>query len=152
VPFFLGGPLAFCTGRGEKIRELDSSFHFAAHLILPGVNVSTAKVYANYVHDARLYESLRRSVESHLRENRIDLLARMCVNMLERSCFHLFAELGVLKNTIEDFSVGPVCLSGSGSAMFCIPSAGSLEILDSTREKITDKTNCQCVVVRNNRW
>jgi 4-diphosphocytidyl-2-C-methyl-D-erythritol kinase len=47
IAFFLGGPLALCTGRGEKITPLDVRFDFAALLILPDINASTAKVYAN---------------------------------------------------------------------------------------------------------
>ena len=26
VAFFLGGPLAFCTGKGEKIQKIDKKF------------------------------------------------------------------------------------------------------------------------------
>ena len=48
VAFFLNGPLAFCTGRGEKISELPGRFDFTALLILPDVNSSTKEVYAHY--------------------------------------------------------------------------------------------------------
>jgi len=43
VAFFLDGPLALCTGRGEKIKKLNKIFHFSALLILPDVTVSTKK-------------------------------------------------------------------------------------------------------------
>ncbi|MHC4625310.1 MAG: 4-(cytidine 5'-diphospho)-2-C-methyl-D-erythritol kinase, partial [Planctomycetota bacterium] len=120
VNFFLGGPLALCTGRGKKIRKLDENFNFAALLILPNVSVSTKEVYANYRHDAALYERLSRQINRHIRKNRIDSVSRMCANMLESSCFSLHEELAELKARVESLDVGPVCLSGSGSAMFVI--------------------------------
>jgi 4-diphosphocytidyl-2-C-methyl-D-erythritol kinase len=47
VAFFLDGPLAFCTGKGEKIKKLDENFNFLALLILPDVSTPTKEVYAN---------------------------------------------------------------------------------------------------------
>jgi len=44
VAFFLDGPLAFCTGKGEKIQKLNENFDFLAILVLPDVNISTKKV------------------------------------------------------------------------------------------------------------
>ena len=152
VAFFLNGPIAFCTGRGEKVQELHGDFDFSACLILPNVSVSTAKVYAHYVHDDRLYRTLRQSIDAHLAENRIDLVARMCANMLERPCFHLFAELGQLKRRVESLDVDPVCLSGSGSTMFCVPGDQASDRLDDIRDKVTSEINVRCVVARRNRW
>ena len=68
VAFFLNGPLAFCTGRGEKIEKLSQSFPFTALLILPSVSVSTKEVYAHYVHDPALYEQWQRQIHTHMRE------------------------------------------------------------------------------------
>ena len=48
INFFLGGPLAFCTGRGEKIQPIDKIFDFSAILLLPNLSVSTKEVYGNY--------------------------------------------------------------------------------------------------------
>ncbi len=152
IAFFLGGPLALCTGRGEKIAELHPRFAFAALLLLPNVNVSTKKVYTNYAHDPQLYQQLSRQVNSHLRENRIDLLVKLCANMLKGSCFHLFEELGELKNAVESLGVGPVCLSGSGSAMFLVAGDTDSDSLEILRDRIASKTGCRCIVVRNNRW
>ena len=59
VPFFLNGPLALCTGRGEKIKKLDQNFNFLALLILPDISVSTERVYAKYTHNHALYKYLK---------------------------------------------------------------------------------------------
>lgn len=152
IAFFLHGPLAFCTGRGEKITELHTDFSFAALLLLPDVNVSTKMVYANYSHDARLCRQLSEQVNSYLRNNRVDLVAKMCANMLKGSCFRLFEELGELKDAVESLGAGPVCLSGSGAAMFAIARDADSERLETLRGQIASKTGCRCIVVRSNSW
>jgi 4-diphosphocytidyl-2-C-methyl-D-erythritol kinase len=76
VAFFLDGPLALCTGRGEKIRELDEKFNFLALLILADISISTEKVYANYRHNQALYEKLSTTISGHIGKNRIDLDVR----------------------------------------------------------------------------
>ena len=120
VAFFLNGPLAYCTGRGEKITELTGPFPFTALLILSDINSSTKEVYANYRHDPALYERLHSPIAALLEENRIDLVAGLCANMLQSSCFQLYEELGERKEAVDSLDVGPVCLSGSGSTMFLI--------------------------------
>ncbi|MGE5296011.1 MAG: 4-(cytidine 5'-diphospho)-2-C-methyl-D-erythritol kinase, partial [Solirubrobacterales bacterium] len=115
IAFFLNGPLAFCTGRGEKISELAGRFDFTAVLILPSINSSTKEVYAHYSHDPALYARLHTQIAAHLEKNRVDLAAEMCVNMLESSCFRLYEELRDLKQVVQTLGKGRVCLSGSGS-------------------------------------
>jgi 4-diphosphocytidyl-2-C-methyl-D-erythritol kinase len=152
VTFFLDGPLAFCTGRGEKIRRLVPDFPFTALLFLPSVSVSTKTVYVNYVHDAELYERWRRQISAHLQNNRLDFVAIMCANMLQRACFDLFEELRELREAIESLSVAPICLSGSGSALFHIVDGHDMERLEKLRDAMEGKTGCRMVVVRSNRW
>jgi 4-diphosphocytidyl-2-C-methyl-D-erythritol kinase len=152
VAFFLGGPLAYCTGRGEKITELAHGFSFTALLILPNVNASTKEVYAHYHHDAALYQQLHLSITELLNENRVDLAAKMCANMLQRSCFHLYEELGELREAVAALDVGPVCLSGSGSTMFIVWDNRELDRIENVRDILTKKTGCGSLVVRNNKW
>jgi len=152
VAFFLGGPLAFCTGKGEKIKKLDKNFNFLALLILPDVSVSTQKVYANYTHNQPLYEKLSTQINSHIQKNNIDLVAKLCANMLEKSCFSLVEGLAELKAKIESLSTGPCCLSGSGSAMFCIIESGDEEIARQYKHKLEEKVGCKSIIVSSNRW
>jgi 4-diphosphocytidyl-2-C-methyl-D-erythritol kinase len=152
VAFFLNGPLALCTGRGEKIAELPARSPFVALLILPDVNASTKQVYAHYAHDPALYLRLRAQIQAHIEKNRIDLLTRLCANMLESSCFHLYEELGALKEAVESLGVGPVCLSGSGSTMFSLVDSPDAESLETLRDRIRARTGCKTAVVRNNGW
>jgi len=127
VPFFLGPSLALCTGRGEKIKKIENFFDFLAILILPNITVCTKRVYENYKHNTALFESLNTTINQHMKKNRIDLVARMCANMLSESCFGLYNKVADFKTRIELLGVKPVCLSGSGSAMFFIVEGGDEE-------------------------
>jgi 4-diphosphocytidyl-2-C-methyl-D-erythritol kinase len=152
VAFFLNGPLAFCSGKGEKIKKLDENFNFLALLILPDVSVYTNRVYANYKHNPALYKKLHTRTNSLLGENRIDLVSKMCANMLETSCFNLNKELADLKVKIESLGIRPLCLSGSGSAMFYIIDNNNIKKAQENRSKLEEKTGCKSVIVSNNRW
>ena len=78
VPFFLGGPLAYCTERGEKLHFLPQKFDFQVVLCISNVTISTEKVYKNYQHDHHLYQRLHDEIQTHMRKNRIDLATKMC--------------------------------------------------------------------------
>ena len=152
VAFFLDGPLAFCTGRGEKIHKIDALFEFAALLILPDVTISTKKVYENYCHDPQYFEAKNDEINTFLRKKRVDSLGKICANMLEPTCFELYEELVGIKAGIESLGIKPICLSGSGSAMF--------HILDSPnggrgiqyQHRIREKCHCKSIIVTNNEW
>jgi 4-diphosphocytidyl-2-C-methyl-D-erythritol kinase len=152
VPFFIGGPLAYCTGRGEKIRKIEKKHPFLAVLILPNVNVSTKRVYGNYTHDKNIYKTLKDTIYSHLKKNRVDLVAQMCANMLENSCFAMHRRLSQLKAKIEKLGVAPICLSGSGSAMFHIIECADYQLAKEYRAGLSSLSECESVVVKNSMW
>jgi 4-diphosphocytidyl-2-C-methyl-D-erythritol kinase len=152
VAFFLGGPLALCTGRGEKIKKITKKYNFSALLLLPDISVSTKKVYANYMPDRQLYEKLSNQIKDHIEKNRIDLVSEMRTNMLEISCFSLYKELAELKARIESLRIGPLCLSGSGSALFFIIDSKKPEKALKNQLKITKNIGCTTIIVSNNRW
>ena len=152
VAFFLDGPLAFCTRRGEKIKKIHKKFNFLALLILPDVSVSTKKVYADYEHDDAAYKNLRTTINSYIQQNRIDLVSKMCANMLKTSCFDLYKGLNDLKAKIESVGIGPLCLSGSGSAMFFITETTDKKSAIEHQNTVREKIGCKSVIVRNNRW
>ena len=152
VAFFLGAPLAFCTGKGEKIKKINKKFNFMALLFLPAVSVSTKKVYSNYKHNKDTYKTLNKQINSFLQKNRVDLAAKLCANMLQVSSFHICSKVAKLKKKIESFGVGPICLSGSGSTIYCI-----IDNQDETQaagyQRMLEKNiGCKSIIVRNNRW
>lgn len=152
VAFFLGGPLALCTGKGEKIKKIRKKYDFSAFLLLPNVSVSTKKVYANFIPNLQLYEKLSSQIKQHIKKNRIDLVSEMRTNMLEISCFSLYKELAELKAKIESLGMGPLCLSGSGSSFFYCLKKNEVERAEKLKKQITEKTGCTAAIVSNNRW
>jgi len=152
VAFFLDGPLALCTGKGEKISKFRENFSFSALVILPDISVSTKKVYENYRHNLDLYKKLHSQIISFIKKNRVDLAAEMCVNMLQESCFGLYKEVAELKTKIESTIGKCLCLSGSGSAMFCIIKRGDEQTAIQYQAKIRKNFGCKSVIVKNNKW
>ncbi|OHB76712.1 MAG: 4-(cytidine 5'-diphospho)-2-C-methyl-D-erythritol kinase [Planctomycetes bacterium RBG_16_55_9] len=152
VSFFLNGPLALCTGKGEKVRKLDENFKFLALLIVPDISVSTKKVYEHYTHNSVLYKRLSAQLKLYIEQKKIDLVVKMCTNMLQESCFNLEKSLAELRETVESLGVGPCCLSGSGSSMFCFIESGDERQAIRCKRRIKQQTGCETVIVRNNHW
>ena len=152
VPFFLNGPLAYCTGKGERVKKISKKFNFLAVLVLPGVNISTKMVYNNYRHDEVLYRRLHRQIAGSLKRKSLDLIADLCANMLQRSCFGINSKLGRLKSRLETLTNGKWCLTGSGSALFCIFGPGQNRVAKRCLKKVEEKTGCSGIIVTNNRW
>lgn len=152
VAFFLDGPLAFCTGKGEKIQKIDKIFNFSVLLFLPGISVSTKMVYENYRHNKALYEELKLKINANIQKNRIDLVTKVCANMLESSCFGLNMKLAELKKEIENLNIGHCCLSGSGSSLFCFYESGNESEVLKYQKIVKEKIGCNCLIASNNRW
>jgi len=152
VTFFLAGPRAFCTGKGEKVEKLSGKFNFLVLLILPDISVSTKRVYANYRHDSTIYKKLSATINSYIQKNRIDLASKVCANMLRVSCFGLYEKLAELKAKIEALGIRPLCLSGSGSAMFYITDAANKKETAENKRKIEEEIGCKSIIVSSNKW
>jgi 4-diphosphocytidyl-2C-methyl-D-erythritol kinase len=150
VAFFLDGPMALCTGRGEKVKKIQG-YEFRALLIVPDVSVSTKRVYENYRHDEAKYRRLSEEIKIYIEKKRVDLVSRMCANMLQESCFESHPELKELKNRIESLGIRPVCLSGSGSSMFCIIDGSNEEGVRTYQKKLADNY-IKSIIVKNNTW
>ena len=151
VPFFLDGPLAFCTSRGEKIKKIEKDFGFSALLVLPNISVSTQNVYANYTHEPALYERLSSEINGLIEKNRIDLVTKICANMLEKSCLSLYGLLAELKARLESLGVDSLCLTGSGSGMFWVFQEKDEKKADGYRRKL-EEISCKSIIVRSTRW
>jgi 4-diphosphocytidyl-2-C-methyl-D-erythritol kinase len=151
IAFFLGGPVSFCTGRGEKVQKLPKS-EFRVFLIVPNVSVSTKRVYGNYRHDTAKYEQFHRAISGYIKKKRIDLVCELCANMLQESCFELNTKLREVKKGIEDTGIGPVCLSGSGSSMYCIIDKGNEEKIMTYQNKLAREFGCKSMILNSNSW
>lgn len=151
VNFFLGGPLAFCTGRGEKIEEIQPPTDFCALLLIPNITTSTKRVYENYRHSDKDYLRFRGIINPLLAKKSIDSIAKICANMLESSCFELHPQLQQIKEVCQQQLGLKACLSGSGSAMYLLmdePCAG----LERLQDHLKKEYSCESRIVNNNRW
>jgi 4-diphosphocytidyl-2-C-methyl-D-erythritol kinase len=151
VAFFLGGPISFCTGRGEKVKKIDKC-EFGVLLVVPNVNVSTQRVYGNYRHNQAEYERFHWEINGYIKKKRIDLVCELCANMLQESCFELHPELKELKKRIERAGIRPLCLSGSGSSMYCVINNRNEEGVKAYRDNLARDCSCGNVIVNNNSW
>jgi 4-diphosphocytidyl-2-C-methyl-D-erythritol kinase len=151
INFFLGGPLAYCTGRGEQIEEIHKKCDFSAILLMPDISVSTKDVYGNYHHNKAEYSQLSEKINPLLQKKSVDSVAKICANMLAESCFGLYPQLERIKQDCERFCDLKVCLSGSGSAMFVLVPEPLEEFLQ-VQEYMKKKYNCESRIIYNNRW
>jgi 4-diphosphocytidyl-2-C-methyl-D-erythritol kinase len=152
VPFFLNGPQALCSGRGEKILKLDNVFSFLALVMLPNLSVSTKSVYDNFKIDLPLFEVLKEQIKPLLLENRVDLVQKMCANMLAKTCFALNNKLALLKIEIENICQLPTLLSGSGSALFVVLGGKDYHKAGFLQREIKSSLDCNSIIVFNNPW
>ncbi|PKL49375.1 MAG: 4-(cytidine 5'-diphospho)-2-C-methyl-D-erythritol kinase [Planctomycetes bacterium HGW-Planctomycetes-1] len=152
VAFFLNGPLAVCTGRGEKVSKVDKKLPFAAVLVLSDINTSTKRVYGNFKEDLELFSSLSGQIKAHISKNRVDLVQKMCANMLAKTSFALDNELALLKKEIQEITKLPVLLSGSGSALFMILNAGQYREAEILQREIANSRGCNSIIVFDNEW
>lgn len=152
IPFFIDGPLAVCSGRGEKIEKINTNYNFKTLLFLPSVNSLTKTVYNNFRPNDALFESQRKKIKQYIGKNDIDLITEMCANMLEDVCFSCYPELASLKHEIQTSTRNKVCLSGSGSAMFLLPTKN--DAIDLYKQEIVLERilDCKVIVISSNRW
>jgi 4-diphosphocytidyl-2-C-methyl-D-erythritol kinase len=113
VPFFFSQGTAYCTGRGEILRPLDSLPHQKVWVVKPDRGLSTPEVFNNL----KISELPLRNPENTL-EN--ILRGKMeCYNDLEISAFNLFPEMLKIKEQLHG-EEKVVSMTGSGSAFFCL--------------------------------
>ncbi|HBG28741.1 MAG: 4-(cytidine 5'-diphospho)-2-C-methyl-D-erythritol kinase [Planctomycetes bacterium GWF2_41_51] len=151
VSFFLNGPLALCTGRGEKVEKIDKKPDFNAILVLPDINISTKRVYEAFEEDMASFNSFRLQIREYIREGKIDIIQKMCVNMLAKTCFALDNRLALLQVKIKEITRLPVCLSGSGSALFVVYDGKDCRDIECFRREI-DSLGCYNIIIISNEW
>lgn len=118
VPFFLQGPVAVCTGRGDIVGPLPHRCSRTLLLILPNLESPTAQVYRNYQYEESRCEDSIRRVHYFLRQGDMDGLVTQGINSLEPVCMNMFASLRQLREKIQAMGISPLQISGSGSSLF----------------------------------
>jgi 4-diphosphocytidyl-2C-methyl-D-erythritol kinase len=125
---------------------------FIAVLVLSDINVSTKRVYENFNENLELFSSLSKQIKTYISKNKIDLVQKMCANMLAKISFALNNELALLKVNIQEITKLPVLLSGSGSALFMVLDAGQYREAEILQREIENSCGCNCIIVFDNEW
>ena len=145
VPFFLHGPVALCTGRGEIVRPLPLRCRMPILLILPDIHTPTSLVYQNYTFQPDRMEEDIRLIRYYLRLGDLDGLLFQGINSLTEVTMTLFEPLRCLRKEIRQWGIAPVHMSGSGSALF-VPGR-SLQQLKHWGQLIWNRSTTPCRVV-----
>jgi 4-diphosphocytidyl-2-C-methyl-D-erythritol kinase len=118
VPFFLDGPAAWCTGRGEKVSQ--TSLNITLHLVLicPSVGLPTGEVFRR----VRVpHEPVAPSaMEQALQRGDLAGVGAALHNRLQEAAEELAPGLRSVREVLE--SLGPLGhqMSGSGSSYFAL--------------------------------
>lgn len=120
VPFFLTPGTALCTGRGEVVQPVPAAGGCHYILVMSGLSVSTAAVYANVENRlTRTGQDVSIIAES-LERGDIRALASCLFNRLEEPAFSLYPALREAKQEMIRACASGVLMSGSGSTIFCL--------------------------------
>ena len=146
VPFFLYGPVAVCTGRGEQVKPLHARTDRTCVLFLCDIHVPTAEIYRHYRCDLMRNQEHMAEVTRALADDNLDRLLTQPVNTLSDTCLQRFDQLDTIKWSIEQMGVDPVCLTGSGSTLFT--SCPSEQQAQSWADMINQASIAKAIVVQ----
>ena len=138
VPFFLSGPTAVCTGRGEIVEPLSLRCPGAILLILPHIHVPTADVYRRYRPDSPRTEAQQAQVHACLEAGDLNRLLNLGINSLRDAALQLFPALRDLRDKVQALGVGPLHLAGSGSSFFAVASTEQVALWARQLENVPD--------------
>ncbi|WP_164670618.1 4-(cytidine 5'-diphospho)-2-C-methyl-D-erythritol kinase [Virgibacillus doumboii] len=113
VPFCVHSTTAIGTGRGEKVRELDSPPRCYAVLAKPNIGISTWIIFEKVVVDELFHPDTQEVIHS-LEDKNFTNLAANVGNALERVTFSLYPNVERIKNKMVQAGADGVLMSGSG--------------------------------------
>ena len=147
VPLFLGPPAARMTGRGEHIEPIGLQ-PFRAILYVPDCTCRTGEVYNAY--DAAPPPEATQQPAELLTGAPPSRWRRLLVNQLAEAALSLHGELARAWAELTSSARLPVCLTGSGSAMFIL--CDSRAEADSIMLGFSEQLKRRCLVVQPNPW
>lgn len=123
VPFFLWGGTALAEGRGERIQPLPLLPWLPVTLVCPNATIprKTARLYACLTPTHYSDGAATQRMVEHLERGQFSL--ELASNIFEEVAFDLFPRLGELRRRLKASLGKAVHLSGSGPALFSIPSS-----------------------------
>jgi 4-diphosphocytidyl-2-C-methyl-D-erythritol kinase len=118
VNFFLDGPCAWCTGRGEKVEPMKLGRPLDLVLATPPVGLSTAEVFqrANVPVKPQSGQAIRDAAS----RGDIDEIGRRLFNRLQEPAELLCPDIQTLRRQLEAANPLAVQMTGSGSTVFAL--------------------------------
>jgi 4-diphosphocytidyl-2-C-methyl-D-erythritol kinase len=118
VGFFLGGPAAWCTGRGEIVTPLALARQLDFLIVCPAVGLATAEVYRNVAVPANPAsgEEIRQAVAA----GDVDGIGRLLFNRLQPAAQRLCPEVAAWHARLAASSPAGVVMTGSGSSVLAL--------------------------------
>lgn len=114
VPFFLSCGTAYCTGRGEQLRELSPLPPMQMSIIKPREGLSTPLVYRNLDVASLPPRDPEMALAQFISGKPVFF------NDLESAAFKVLPSLIDFKQNLLDAGFSTVLMSGSGSSFFCL--------------------------------
>ena len=147
VPFFIRGGTAYCYGRGDKIKRLQSLGTLGVILLNPGYHVSTKWAYGNlklkltnkkndniiqrYAHIQRLKGDRGLTIKK---------LEKFLYNDLEETVIKKYPSIGKIKYKLKKAGVEAILMSGSGSTVFGL--VPTQKFAEKVKEVLQQDDNC----------
>jgi len=118
VPFFLNGPAAWCTGRGETVTPVAIGRPLDLVLVKPAKGLSTAEVYRRVKVPASPADGS--AARQALAAGDVEALGRAMHNRLQEPAFELSPAVADAYRRVRSAGAAGALLSGSGSSLFAV--------------------------------
>lgn len=146
VPLFLGPPASRMTGRGQHLAPI-RVHQFVAVLLLPAAVCPTPAVYKAF---DELPHRPQAQLDPQTLEGPVAAWRGRLVNQLAAAACRVSPELDAVWKAMASALAVPVCLTGSGSAIFVL--CGDASEAAGVLGKLPPDIRRMCVVVRGNPW
>ena len=120
IPFFLAGPTAFVSGRGERVEQLLSPPPGWVVLVRPRQPLSTAAVYGALRPDGYSDGRRARRLATALRRGHVPDWGTVLTNGLAATAAHLCPAITTIRRRLHDAGACYVQVSGSGPTVFAL--------------------------------
>jgi 4-diphosphocytidyl-2-C-methyl-D-erythritol kinase len=118
VPFFLNGPAAWCTGRGEVVSPVPVGRPLDLVLVKPPEGLQTAEVYGRVRVPARPSDGV--AARAALADGDVEALGRALHNRLQEPAFELAPAVAEWHRRLRAMGTAGCLVSGSGSCLFAL--------------------------------
>jgi 4-diphosphocytidyl-2-C-methyl-D-erythritol kinase len=118
VLFFLNGPAAWCTGRGEIVSPVELGRPLDMVLVKPAEGLGTADVYRRLRVPATPRSG--EEIKTALASGDVDALGKALHNRLEEPAFELSPVVADWRRRLTAMGTAGALMSGSGSCLFAL--------------------------------